>query len=741
MWEEKGLKLDLWADSLRELQANQNEVKIKEDQKKEDILKDYSSNKKTTPKKKKDKNQKVFFVASLFVWIFLLALLYGLWNMKIINKKIKESVHLLETYKAKNNLIKIVDDNPVFAGSEYATKVKTQDHEVSIYDLLDIENNLLVEKNRIKANYIRYKAPYEYILQYIYLPRLNVWKNPFTEKVNIELFWKNYIDSNPYIDTKLLEKWSKFFVENTYDDSRNDIKTIRVADLEYDEDGKFSIPIDVSVKVDDRRTFLSMLSKLTMTANTKTIMDIDEFTYYLWEALVDNYKKFAVEKTEEYKTNRIWAINYETSFLQSSYYKVDQDWIINVDSLAKFIKLNKKDLSEHNTINFNKKNLTKKDLDYLKEWKLYLFFLRKSLNFSYEDLEDMEAYLKDIENGVEDLTTPAIESKYYPIYMIYLYKDFDSYMEKPKKWETVLEKKKRIEKWLKVKEEEMIAIKNDENPIYKFVGMRFYYWVKNCNLDDGVDWETADDYNYCNNYIRIDSSVIAKAIYTYAYGWRFNDFDGDIVTEDVASKFRQNMKDIPFIQYSLWQYYLTKSEVAILKNPKNPRYDVIKKKKNQYNWLLKKNLHKIYSLIPPLIKIWSFNFAQLKNNSIYGDGYDVNLTMSVYGQWISEDDIVEIQEEIWANCAMDPTKKFTIETAIKRVEKKLEKIYSDDSKNNTEYVYDLKTIKDIFQKYEEEYPKKSKFDKIISLLESYRMLKDRWYCEVEEKVELNKKSE
>gem|GEM_PF-7048650 len=35
--------------------------------------------------------------------------------------------------------------------------------------------------------------------------------------------------------------------------------------------------------------------------------------------------------------------------------------------------------------------------------------------------------------------------------------------------------------------------------------------------------------------------------------------------------------------------------------------------------LLLKGLHDVYSNIPPLIKIGNFNFAQLKNNSIYGD--------------------------------------------------------------------------------------------------------------------------
>gem|GEM_PF-4433288 len=130
-----------------------------------------------------------------------------------------------------------------------------------------------------------------------------------------------------------------FFVENTHDDSRNDIKTIRISELDFDnENNKFSIPMDVSVKVDDRRTFLAMLSKLTMTANTKTVMDINEFTYYLWESLVEDYEEFAVLKHKEYNDDRNAAILYETKFLQSDSYVVDEKGKLDVKKLYNYIK-------------------------------------------------------------------------------------------------------------------------------------------------------------------------------------------------------------------------------------------------------------------------------------------------------------------------------------------------------------------------------------------------------------------
>lgn len=740
-----------------EMQENQDDVKIEEDKKKEEIMKDYSSTKKKKKKGGKDKNQKVLTVGLIFVAIFSATLIYGLWNMKIINKTIKESVYTLEKYKVKKDLITIVKGNPVFAGSEYAKKIDASAKEVDLYDLIDIEENLAIERDRIIENYTRYEAPYKYLLQYIYLPRLNVWKNPFTKNVSINLFGKNYIDANPYVDTKLLEKWSSFFVENNHDDSRNDIKTIRIDDLDIDDkDNSFSIPMNVSVKVDDRRTFLDMLSKLTMTANTKTVMDINEFTYYLWEALVEDYEKFAVSKHKEYKDARSAAMLYEDNFLKSDNYVLDKDGEIDLKEFYKFIKADK-DLTkflQSSSLTPNTKNqfsFKNSDTPYMEEWKFYLFFLRKKFDFSYEELENIELYLQDIENWIENIDTPAIESEYNPIYLVYLYKMFDSYKEEELVNETKIEKADREKRDILRKEQEMAAIKNDINPIYKFVWMRFYSWAKNCKLEYSDELDVINKYDSCNNHIIIKPSVIAKAIYTYAYGWRFSEFEWENLTEDVSSIFRENMKDIPYIQYSLWKYNLTKKdidllkELEILKDKKNKMYDIILQKKNdgdysgvierklRVDWALLKGLHDIYNSIPPLIKIGNFNFAQLKNNSIYWNGYDVNLNMSVYGQGIAEEEIVEIQEEIGVNCGMEKSKKFTIDIAIERVEKHLEKLYNNDIKNNSEYVYDLKTLLDIFKSYNDEYEKKSRFDKIIVLLESYRMLNERWYCEVEEK--------
>gem|GEM_PF-6632112 len=81
----------------------------------------------------------------------------------------------------------------------------------------------------------------------------------------------------------------------------------------------------------------------------------------------------------------------------------------------------------------------------------------------------MELYLQDIDNGVEDLSTLEIESEYYPVYLIYLYKNFDSYKEEELVGETSAEEKSRLMNDYLKKKQEMTAIKNDKNPIYKFV--------------------------------------------------------------------------------------------------------------------------------------------------------------------------------------------------------------------------------------------------------------------------------
>lgn len=75
----------------------------------------------------------------------------------------------------------------------------------TIDDLL--QENTLVEGEITK--YTQYlsalQVPYTYLLQYIYLPSLNVWKQKYTNTIDTNLIGINFLENNPFNDITLLQ--------------------------------------------------------------------------------------------------------------------------------------------------------------------------------------------------------------------------------------------------------------------------------------------------------------------------------------------------------------------------------------------------------------------------------------------------------------------------------------------------------------------------------------------------------
>mgnify|MGYP003584476332 CR=1 FL=1 len=53
--------------------------------------------------------------------------------------------------------------------------------------------------------------PFDNFLYLLYTPSLNVWRDPFTQKIDTTLIGKKYLENNPYGDIALMEQWTNFF--------------------------------------------------------------------------------------------------------------------------------------------------------------------------------------------------------------------------------------------------------------------------------------------------------------------------------------------------------------------------------------------------------------------------------------------------------------------------------------------------------------------------------------------------
>jgi hypothetical protein len=142
------------------------------------------------------------------------------------------------------------------------------------------------------TNYTTYlasiQAPYYDLLQNIYLPSLNLWKNPYTEELSLAVVGQDFIDKNPLNNTNIIAFWSNYLKTSLYDTDT------RITDVVVDEptmDGWFyAVPITITFEAPSKRAFLMIVDKLSITSNLDSLALIQKFVYTLWEDIRSRYE-------------------------------------------------------------------------------------------------------------------------------------------------------------------------------------------------------------------------------------------------------------------------------------------------------------------------------------------------------------------------------------------------------------------------------------------------------------------
>ncbi len=161
----------------------------------------------------------------------------------------------------------------------------------TLYDLLQENKNQDGDISKYTQYLQSLQVPYNYLLQYVYLPSLNIWKEKYTDTIHTDMIGLKFLQDNPFDDIKLLQQWSDFF-RNLWDNNEsNDVTDIKIGDIA--EDGKwfFSMPITVSFVANSKRSFLLLVDKLSMTSNKTNIALINEFFYYLRQEIKSSKTK------------------------------------------------------------------------------------------------------------------------------------------------------------------------------------------------------------------------------------------------------------------------------------------------------------------------------------------------------------------------------------------------------------------------------------------------------------------
>ena len=178
-----------------------------------------------------------------------------------------------------------------------ANDVKNMD---TLKDL--INENVNTEKDiTTYTDYLhQLQLPYTYLLQYMYLPSLNIWKDPYTQVVDPSVIGLKFLQKNPYNDITLLQRRSDFFKNVGDNNESNDITDIQIGDIVENASGYFNMPISVSFVANSKRAFLLLVDKLSTTSNRENISLINEFFYYLRQEIKKDKDSEIKALTTEY---------------------------------------------------------------------------------------------------------------------------------------------------------------------------------------------------------------------------------------------------------------------------------------------------------------------------------------------------------------------------------------------------------------------------------------------------------
>jgi hypothetical protein len=151
----------------------------------------------------------------------------------------------------------------------------------TVTDLLLKEEEIATDLEKNKQLADEQGKYYNLFLRYLYLPSINIWKTPYTNQIDPTIMGQKYLDENPFQDIYLIQQWSDFFKNIGEGAEYNEVTSISIGDISDIDTQHFIIPITLSFTSPDKRSFLLLVNKLSMTSNTNNISLLNEFFFYL----------------------------------------------------------------------------------------------------------------------------------------------------------------------------------------------------------------------------------------------------------------------------------------------------------------------------------------------------------------------------------------------------------------------------------------------------------------------------
>lgn len=239
------------------------------------------------------KNNKVIIIIAVILFFVAIYRWFSLYQIISELNKNPQTLEKLTQYNISDLKINQLTRNNIASSS-------------NIYDLIQSNQDTKDEIQRYEKYKENLLYPYTYFLQYILLPKINMWKEPYTNLLKTDILWRSFLLENPYNDINLLQKRTDFF-SSTNQTEINQIKDIKISDIQEYENGIFGIRINVSFVAPSKNALLFLTDKITTTSDQENISLLWEFFYYLRQQIKTDKKEFLDEKIKN------WIFSWENN--------------------------------------------------------------------------------------------------------------------------------------------------------------------------------------------------------------------------------------------------------------------------------------------------------------------------------------------------------------------------------------------------------------------------------------------
>ncbi len=191
-----------------------------------------------------------------------------------------------------------------------------------IWDLLKLNDSIQKETQRYGEHKKDLQSSYTNFLQYLLVPKLNIRKEAYIDKINTDLVGENFLDNNPFNDINLYQKWSDFF-GSTEKNQLNKIDALNIGEITETDFGLYSMKISLKFSAPSKNALLFLVDKITTTSDKNNISLLGEFVYYLRQEIkVD--KKTEIQKLVADPSNKEIAKDEDKVIGKSLY-----NWVLN----------------------------------------------------------------------------------------------------------------------------------------------------------------------------------------------------------------------------------------------------------------------------------------------------------------------------------------------------------------------------------------------------------------------------